>query len=151
MKRLLEIAIVLVFILLVIALIPGCGHSQWATTDPTTESELLLISETARFAKLQGVDVVGEITETPYIVPAGQQGCPADHAGGCYAAGWLQSGVAYYYRPIIKDTSPADCTNIAAHEVAHAISPYHDAKHWCASAKFATPTYPPPVAGLVCS
>lgn len=140
---------------LALALAPlGCLPSA-PTFDAQTEGEALVISETARFAGMLGVRVHGELVDQTRLYPPGQYGCPADAKASCYATGWLEGGVAWYYRRGIAEAweigGAGLVSGIAAHEVAHALHLGHDAAHYCEIVRLgAVPTYPPPVAGLVC-
>ena len=129
---------------LVILLTALCGCGAVApTVDPATELEMLLIAETSRFAGMMGVQVRGEITDQHYtgIGPSG----PWE------ATGWYQAGVAYYNRGMVAKTVSIDvepyketASNVACHEVAHALEPQHDIKHWTLMSRYCVPTYPRP-------
>ena len=124
--------------LTLLVMLHGCGR-PWDIVDANSPVEEMLLHETDRFASTLHVRVNGEITDTFY--------------GGdsWVATGWYSRGVAYYYRPEVERNVSIEpkagretATNIAAHEVAHAISPFHDCKHWTLCASIATPTYPSP-------
>lgn len=124
----------------------GCGIKGPTTLDAETPVEMALLAETAHFAGVLNVQVRGEITDQRYDTPAGR------------AAGWYSGGIAYYDREMVAqyvslepEAGHETARNVAAHEVAHALHHNHDAAHWCLTARIATPTYPAPVAGLVCS
>lgn len=112
-----------------------------------TEVEMALVDHTARFATQLGVKARGEITDKMY--PALAEMNPT---------AWFDGSVAYYYRPnvaryvrLVPTPGCETAANVAAHEVAHALYHAHDAQHWCCTQHMgATPTYPAPVAGLVC-
>jgi len=130
--------------LLVLAL-AGCGF-HWSVVGPADEKEYLLISETARYAGLVGVRVTGEIVDK--LSPAQAD---AQLKTGVTPAGWYDQGVAYYYRPQIRENMSIELeagketvSNVAAHEVCHAISYKHDLAHWNCMNKWATPTYSRP-------
>jgi hypothetical protein len=135
----------LVLFALVAVFSTGCGTMK-SGLEPTSLVEDALIAETAHFAGVLNVQVRGEITDKRYDTPLGR------------AAGWYSGGVAYYDREMVAkyvsiepEAGKETARNVAAHEVAHAVHYNHDAAHWCLTARIATPTYPPPVAGLVCS
>ena len=124
------------------AVLAGCG-AVTPTEQPASEVEEALVSETARLAGVLGVRVRGEITEKRYITPQGE------------ATGWYSGGVAYYNRAMVEQGVSLEpepyhetATNVAGHEVAHAISSGHDCLHWTTSARLATPTYPNPCGRL---
>jgi hypothetical protein len=124
----------------------GCGGNyKWSTTEPSSEIEAILLSETTRFAKLHVVNVRGEITDK--LSPA--------QAAGPTPVGWYANGIAYYYRPmivkfIVIEAEPGKlaATDVASHEVCHVKNPVHDMPHWVCMSKFASPTYPAPASGL---
>lgn len=129
-------------------LMTGCGLANpTEASEPFTAVEMALVDNTARFADQIGVRVRGEITTQRYVLPDGAE-----------AAGWYIAGVAYYNRDmaakwisLVPEPGRETAANVAAHEVAHAIYHNHDASHWCCTQHMgATPTYPAPVAGLVC-
>jgi len=122
------------WLLVATLVLTGC-NATWDPVSPSTDNEYLILAETARLAGLMGVKVTGEITDTPYFV--GQQA----------AVGWYLAGTAYYYRPYVANLGEdgwETVTNVAAHEVCHAISMQHDVKHWECMDLWATPTYPHP-------
>ena len=129
------------------ALLAGCAAAY--PTEPDEEFsavEMALVDNTARFAGQLGVNVRGEITTKQYVTPEGR------------ATGWYLAGVAYYDREMVEQhvrlvPTPGcqTASNVAAHEVAHAIYYLHDISHWCCTKHMgAEPTYPAPVAGAVC-
>lgn len=112
------------------------------TVPAVTESEAFVLSETARFAGMLNVKVRGEITDYLYAVDCPGGGAPK----GCVAFGWYHRGTAYYHRPSVG-RYPDQLTAVAAHEVCHAVSLFHDRAHWCCQKKLGVqPTYPFPVA-----
>lgn len=122
--------------------LPACGLSNPTGFEPESEVEIMLLSETARFASLMNVKVRGEIVER---YPWASSGQPIPTA-------WYEGGVAYYYRSMVKlnvsiEVAPGKetATNVAAHEVCHAKtgSP-HDRLHWDCMNTYAFPTYPKP-------
>ncbi len=114
----------------------GCGF-KWDVVSPTDAVEGELLSETARFAGVLGVNVHGVITDE--LSKAQKLNEPV---------GFYDGGVAYYYRPNVeKYVGPGkvlSATDVAAHEVCHANHYLHDHAHWACSASIATPTYPEP-------
>lgn len=125
----------------------GCAAPYPTEASETfTSVEMALVDNTARFAAQLGVSVRGEITTRQYVTPQGR------------ALGWYSAGVAYYDRAMVAQyvrlvPTPGceTASDVAAHEVAHALYHNHDAQHWCCTRHMgATPTYPAPVAGLVC-
>jgi len=114
----------------------SCSKAQWEPVSATSVNELHILAETSRFAELMGVKVRGEITDTPY------------YYGGQVATGWYMAGVAYYYRPHVNQLNgngiAETTTNVAAHEVCHAIEYGHNLLHWECMSKWAAPTYPRP-------
>ena len=129
------------------AALVGCA-SPYPTeaAEHYTAVEMALVDHTARYAAQLGVQVRGVITSKMY---------PGFAAAGIDATAWYEGGVAYYYRPnvarwvsLVPAPGQEAATNIAAHEVAHAIYPWHAADHWCCTQHMgAVPTYPFPVAG----
>ena len=102
------------------------------TVEPVGANEVLIVAETARVAGVLGLEVRGAISERPYVVPAGQQGCPAVPATGCYAAGWYVGGVAYYWRGWVARADAGEITFVATHEVCHARDPVGHGPAWVA-------------------
>jgi hypothetical protein len=140
--------LVLLRLSLVLALggLAACSfrYEPTAAGDPVEE---MLLAETARFAGQLGLKVRGEITDT---ISKAQQtsGIPDPTA-------WYSGGVAWYYRPRVRETVSLEpepghetATNVAAHEVCHAVSRFHDLEHWTCQAEIATPTYPKPNGGV---
>lgn len=127
-------------------LMTGCGMASPTAASDFTPVEQALVDDTARWAGQLGVSVRGEITTQRYDTPQGR------------AAGWYQGGVAYYDREMVAEyvrlvPTPGceTASNVAAHEVAHAIYSAHDISHWCCTVHMgAVPTYPAPVAGAQC-
>lgn len=99
----------------------SCG-SRWTAVGPSDPREEHVLAETARFAAVLGVRIRGVVTEDIYAVK-GSDGEPVP------AAGWYESGVAYYWRPELLRRDLDFGTALAAHEVCHAISRRHDDKH----------------------
>lgn len=126
----------------------GCCGAPYPTEagEDFTEVEMALVDHTARFAAQLGVNVRGVVTSEMH---------PSFVQAKVNATAWYESGVAYYYRPAVAEhvrlvPTPGceTATNIAAHEVAHAIFRAHDINHWCCTRNMgATPTYPSPVQG----
>ena len=130
----------------------GCSGQTWSPVDPSTVNETIILQETERYSRLLNVRVVGHVTNEMYLV------------GTQYAAGWYVGtygksavGEAYFYIPTIRQLQPAvsdgpeHVTNVAAHEVAHAVTgPNHDKRHWCVMASVARPTYPDPDPSTPC-
>ena len=124
----------------------GCGGFSWPTLAPEADVESVLLAETRRASDALGVKVEGRITDewSPGQVEAA--------AGGQAALAWYTPGVAWYYRPLVAkhvsiepEGGKETARNVAAHEVAHAVSIGHGCAHWrCAYAAGATPTYPNP-------
>lgn len=127
------------------------AQSPVEASETFTSTEMALVDNTARWAGQRGVKVRGEITTERYT------GVDAD-GKSWEAAGWYKAGVAYYNRDmvarwvtLVPTPGCETAANVAAHEVAHALYHAHDAQHWCCTQHMgATPTYPAPVAGLVC-
>jgi len=134
------------------ALLTGCTAARPTEASETyTTIEMALVDNTARWAGQLGVKVRGEITTERYT--------GVDASGVAWeATGWYIAGVAYYNREqvarwvrLVPTPGCETAANVAAHEVAHALYHAHDAQHWCCTQHMgATPTYPAPVAGLVC-
>ena len=126
-----------------VLLLGACGSFDRGLVGPSGEIEALLLSETERHAATLGVKVRGQIVSV----------CP--YTDG--RLGWLDAGVAYYYRPAVEkqvvvargDWCPdfprcEAATNIAAHEVCHTKSLAHDLVHWTCNNTLASATYPRP-------
>lgn len=144
MRRLLDIGIIAA-LALVGALVVGCSF-KYQPTGASSEVEGVLLKETARSAGALSVNVHGEITET---ISKGQQA-----PGQNDPVGWYQAGVAWYYRPQVAryvslepEAGHETARNVAGHEVCHAVSFFHDLKHWECMNGVAAPTYPRPSAG----
>lgn len=130
-------------------LLTGCGLANPSAVSASTFTsvEMALVDDTARWAGQLGVKVEGRITTDRYVLPDGAE-----------AAGWYSGGIAYYNRDmaakwisLVPEPGRETAANVAAHEVAHAIYHNHDASHWCCTQHMgAGPTYPAPIAGLVC-
>ena len=71
------------------------------------------------------MSVKGVVTDTIYLCDCG------DGSGQkCYAAGWYNSGKAYYWRKfVLEQTVNSVLTALAAHEVCHAKFYGHGAAH----------------------
>jgi len=130
------------------ALLAGCAAAYPTEPDEAFSAvEMALVDHTARFAGQLGVNVRGEITIKMHPGLASLN-----------PTGWYEAGVAYYYRPnveryvcLVPTPGGQTASNVAAHEVAHAIYYPHDISHWCCTKHMgAEPTYPAPVAGAVC-
>ena len=118
-------------ILVIAALLAAsCGNVYNPVSSSGTEQEAWVLAETARIAGVLNVRVHGELTDHVYSPGEGQ-----------VAAGWYEGGVAYYYRPWIMKQSLETLTDVAGHEVCHAVSFFHDAAHWRCMAQVAHPTY----------
>ena len=135
-------------ILFVVLLTAACSFS-YRPSSPSDDVEAMLLSETARFAGMLKVAVHGEMTDS--ISAAQREGLEPKG----YPAGWYLAGVAWYYRPQVKrfvtlepEAGHETATNVAAHEVCHAVSPWHDLQHWRCSRDIAVPTYPMPGVGI---
>jgi len=123
-----------------IILTTGCGF-QYDVLDTQSVVEDKLIAETARFAGMKSVQVIGRITDSLTQAQKLQE-----------PVGFYLSGVAWYYRPAVEkyvslepEYNHETATNVASHEVCHAVTgPQHDVKHWDCMASIATPTYPHP-------
>lgn len=90
------------------------------TVDPVGENEAFVVAEAARYAGELGLRVRGEITtETRWFKP-GEAGCPSSPPIGCYAAGYYDAGVAYFYRPWVARQERPALSEVACHEVCHA-------------------------------
>lgn len=132
-------------ILVIAALLAaGCGNAYNPVASSGTEQEAWILAETARIAGVLNVRVHGELTDHVYSIKQGTGGCPADYPTPCIAGGWLEGGTAYYYRPWVLRQSLENLTDTAGHEVCHAVSFFHDVKHWTCMAQVAHPTYPFP-------
>lgn len=120
----------------------GCGF-EYSPTRATDEVEAKLVSETAKFAGILGVQVQGKITES--ITDEQRQALTADTGWS-----WYDKGTAWYYRPGLNHVSlePEEgkitASQLAAHETCHALANNHSLLHWQCSAKLSTPTYPRP-------
>lgn len=108
--------------LLLVAVMAGCGGISPAAPSGDPREDHVL-AENDRFAAILHVNVRGELTDHVYTVTA------SDGNGTCPAAGWYNAGVAYYWRPNLLERDLAYGTALAAHEVCHAVSFAHDAKH----------------------
>ena len=133
---------------LLLALV-SCGGKPFPTSSVSTEPEIFIVSEVARFSSVLDVHVVGEITDKRQTF-----GCdgsdPACHSFGFYNGGIGEGahGAAYFYRPDVNDERYRYIlTDAAAHEVCHTKTFAHDIRHWCCMAKIATPTYPLSIQG----
>lgn len=116
-----------------VAAVVFAGCARLPTVESVGTNEVFVLAETARVAGALGLEVRGAISERAYVVPAGQQGCPAVPAVGCYAAGWYVGGVAYYYRRWVDDqTDMGELTFVATHEVCHARDPVGHGPAWVA-------------------
>lgn len=99
----------------------GCeAWSPTASSDDPRERHVL--SETSRFARLLDLNVEGRLTDEVYS-------CTADNGTPTIAAGWYSRGVAWYYRPYLLTKDEPYGTDLAAHEVCHAVEPSHNARH----------------------
>lgn len=118
----------------------GCNF-EYSFVEPSGIVEEMLISETARFAGILGVQVRGEITDKL---------APNQISAVVTPLSWYDEGIAYYYRPMLHRVSltpeagKETATNIAAHEVCHSKHFLHDISHWLCSDDLATPTYARP-------
>jgi hypothetical protein len=143
-----------VIFLLAISMLAGCLRSPTGL-ESDSEAEAQVLKDTARFAGALSVRVHGEVTDRRYDIPAGTGGCPKGGAS-CYATGWYQSGVAWYYRPGIASAwdigGSALIRDIAAHETCHAIESGHNPLHVaCIRSLGAVPTYDPAtIGGALC-
>ena len=100
----------------------GC-EGAWSPTEASADPrEEHVLSETERFAVVLGVRVEGRLTDDVYK-------CATEDGTPTVAAGWYDRGVAWYYRPNLKAKDLSYGTELAAHEVCHAIEPTHNARH----------------------
>jgi len=127
----------------------GCNF-KYKLSGPSSDVEGALVSLTAEYAARLGVNVRGEIVTNLSKAQEAQHQDPA---------GFYARGIAYYYRPLVEQhvtLIDGDCPaaprcelaqGVAAHEVCHAKSFFHDTTHWCCMRNLGVrPTYPPPVA-----
>jgi hypothetical protein len=134
----------------------GCDKAINALSPTTvgssgTANEELVVSETARFARLLNVKVGAQLTDYQY------------HVGTSLAAAWYvgtygkgAKGTAYYYQPYIPNLGNVvngayweSVTNVAGHETCHAeTGAPHDHAHWACMARVASPTYLDPGVGI---
>ena len=100
----------------------GCGEAWSPTASSTDPREQHVLGETARFAVLLSVHVEGRLTDDVYS-------CTAPNGTPTVAAGWYSRGVAWYYRPYLLTKDLTYGTELAAHEVCHALEPVHNERH----------------------
>ncbi len=115
----------------VVFLVVGVGCAKRVSTVPATHpNEVHVLAETQRFAAALGVRVRGVITTHEYMVPAANPRYPGEKV---QAAGWYKAGVAYYWRPVIRERDQVYGTALAAHEVCHARSQSDETADTCAA------------------
>jgi len=143
-RRVADIAII-TFAALLGGLLAGCGF-EYNLTGADDDVESALISLTETYSQKLGVNVRGEIVTN---LSKAQE--------AAHPAGFYSRGIAYYYRPAVKNSVTlvdGQCPNapacelasgVAAHEVCHAKFKFHDQQHWCCMKNLGVrPTFPSP-------
>ena len=110
------------------ALMGGC--SAYSPVSPSgSPQEDFILAETQRVSAILHVKVVGQLSNYVYSIKAGTNGCPVGPID-CIAAGWYESGTAYYYQPwVVKQYNFKDLSDTAIHEVCHAVEFTHNERH----------------------